>query len=485
MESTAPRTLPLPEADLPPICVDLDGTLVRGDLFHEGLAALLRSPTAWPDLLRALARGKAAVKRHVAETTPLDATTLPYDGRLLEWLRRRRAAGRRLVLATAADETHAAAVAGHLGLFERVVASDGVRNLRGAAKRDALVERFGAFEYAGDSRADVPVWRAASRRIVVNASPATRRRLAPVADDLHFEPSATRWWRALRPHQWAKNALVAVPLVTSLRVLDPAAVAGTVWLTAAFCLACSGNYLVNDLLDLPADRRHPGKRYRPLAAGDLSIPTACGLIALCLGGGLLMAALHSALAAAAVAGYLLYAAAYSAHLKRLAVVDVFALSGCYVWRLGLGCIAAACAPSAWLLLFAFCTFLALALMKRCTEIAAAGDVIALRGYQPADLDVLRPLGVACSVASVVVLGLYVTDDFAHTLWRHPQVLWALVPLTLFWHCRAWLLTGRGQMHDDPVVFALRDRVSRLVALAAMAAAALAVALAAFTEGATG
>ncbi|TPG52369.1 UbiA family prenyltransferase [Roseomonas nepalensis] len=461
----------LDDARLLPLCVDLDGTLTPSDTLLEGLLATLGRPSTLGVLPALLRRGRAGLKRFVAEAAPLEASLLPYSEPLLRYLRAQRVNGRRVVLVTAADRDVARRVADHLGLFDEVIASDGRENLRGAAKAAALVRRFGhgGFAYAGNDATDLLVWRAAGAAILVNAPPrvaAAARGLCPV--EAEFPPSsdtARGLLRAVRPHQWSKNLLVFVPVFTAhLEGLAEA------WLFAflaflAFSATASAIYLINDLTDLAADRRHPRKRLRPFASGR--VPPRLGILA---AGALLLAGLATGGLSGTLPTLLLYAVlstAYSLRLKELPLVDVFTLAGLYTLRLLAGAEALGQPLSLWLMGFSAFFFLSLALVKRSEELRAAAEHgnawLNRRGYRPADAGILQTFGVAAAFAATLVLALFVQSETTAQRYASPGLLWAVVPLVVFWLCRIWLSAARGYMHDDPIVYAARDRVSWVVA----------------------
>jgi 4-hydroxybenzoate polyprenyltransferase/phosphoserine phosphatase len=459
-------------ADQVPLCVDLDGTLIHTDLLIEGAFAVLTNARLigkWPQLL---ATSRAGLKRKVAALAPLDVSLLPYNRALLTYLREQKAAGRRLVLATAADRQMAEAVADHLDLFDEVIASDGELNLKGAAKAQALVARFGlrGFSYVGNDSCDLPIWRVAESAVVVNASRGVHAevtRSAVVEARFDDRPSRARAaLSAMRPHQWAKNVLVFVPLIMAHALTDLGTWRDALVMFAAFCATASGIYLVNDLTDLAADRRHPRKRRRPFASGTLPL-TAGALMACCLlAAGFGLSTLVDA--SVVMSTYAVASVSYSLALKEYPLVDVFMLAGLYTIRVFGGGVATGHWPSLWLLAFCGFLFLGLALIKRTEEMAAVarsgGERIAgRRGYFPGDVPILQSFGCASTFASGVVLALFVGSDAASAQYATPGLLWGIVPLILFWECRLWLSTARGHMHDDPIVYATRDWVSWVVA----------------------
>jgi 4-hydroxybenzoate polyprenyltransferase/phosphoserine phosphatase len=474
LSTTAVAEATATSSEMPvPLCIDLDGTLLRSDTLIEGLFALGPSRQLAKGLLRLVCSGRAAFKERIMQAAGLDPTLLPYNDALVAYLREQKAAGRHLVLATAADQDVARAIADHLQLFDEVIASNGIDNLKGEAKADALVRRFGAkgFAYAGDSRADLAVWAAARTGITVNTRAgvkAAARRLVPIevefADPHSFVRAAVQ---AMRPYQWVKNLLVFVPIFTAHAVTEISAWIGAAGIFAAFCATASAIYIVNDLFDLDADRRHPSKRNRPLPSGALPLTTGAALAGLLLCLGLSLAALDGALVV-----MLIYATAslgYSIKLKELPLIDVFLLAGLYTIRLFGGGEASGHWLSLWLLGFSSFLFLSLALVKRVEELmaleASGGRRVARRGYVVADAPILQTLGCGAAFASCVVLALFVQSEATIQQYASPGLLWGMVPLMLFWQCRLWLATARGYMHDDPITYAARDWVSWLVAAA--------------------
>lgn len=463
-----------------PLCVDLDGTLVRTDLLFESFARLLKEKP----LLAALAPlwllgGRARLKREIASRVSLDAAALPYDERVLAHLREEKARGRRLVLVTASDAAPARAVADHLGLFDEVLASDGRSNLKAAAKAEALVARFGekGFDYAGNEAADRPVWARARAAVIVSAPPAlaaeVRARHAVAAEFPRRGGSrGAALLRLLRPHQWVKNLIVFVPLVTSHQIGQPLVLRDGVLAALAFCLGASAVYALNDLLDLHSDRRHATKRHRPLASGALPLAGGFALApALFLAAFALAVPLPPAFAGV-LALYIAASLAYSWRLKRTPLLDVFVLAGLYTLRLIAGHAATGIVYSDWLLAFSMFIFLSLALVKRFQELQGAetepGGLIRGRGYRAEDLPLLTPLGAASGYLAVLVLALYVSSEQVRILYRRPTLLLLICPLFLYWISRVWMVAHRGRMTDDPIVFALKDAPSYLVGLLALA-----------------
>lgn len=463
-----------------PLCVDLDGTLVAGDTLHESLAALARRR---PELLWRvpgwLREGRAGFKRRVADAVVPDAAALPYREEVVAYAREARASGRTVVLATAADRRIAEAVAAHLGVFDRVIATEAGHNLKGPAKRRALEEAFpGGYEYLGDHGVDRAVWEGAARIACVGVSEAECRRLEAYAPVVRrFEtptPELHTWLRALRVHQWVKNVLLFVPLLAAHRVQEPALLATAVLAFFAFSLCASGVYLLNDLMDLASDRAHPTKRHRPLAAGTLPLATGALAAPLLIAGALGASALllPSGFVLALVL-YLVLNTLYTFVLKRVAIADVIFLASLYSLRVLAGGLATDIPVSPWLIGFSLFFFLSLAVLKRYADLrilAASGEVEASPGrdYSVDDAALLLAMGPASGYMAVVVLVLYVQSEDVTGLYRTPELLWLMAPLLVYWISRVWWIAHRGRMTDDPIVFTSRDPASWLVGVLALA-----------------
>lgn len=482
MHSLAAPITPATRSDAPPLVVDLDGTLVRSDMLVETvLRAVKRSPAELLILPLRMIGGRARFKQAMAERCSVAVDLLPYHEPLVDYLRSQKAAGRRLTLATAADGRVAHEVAEHLGLFEQVLCSDGVVNLKGAAKLGAIQAAVGErFAYAGDSSADLPVWRAASSAVLVNAP----RRLATavrrhVQVEREFPPErlgASAWIRALRVHQWIKNLMLFVPLLTAFGIFDAGRLATMAVAFFAFSLAASATYLVNDMWDLDSDRAHPRKRERPFASG--AIPLARGLIA--AGLGLTLAATLALAVSPAFFGmlliYLLLTSAYSIVFKEYVLIDVILLASLYTFRILAGAVVAQVTLTPWLLAFSMFLFLSLALVKRCAELVSLAGLgrISTRGrdYRVSDLVVLWPFGVGSALAAAVVFGMFISLPATRERYATPDLLWLVAIGLIYWLGRLWVKTSRDEMHDDPIIFAMRDRGSRVV-IAAMISVTLA------------
>ena len=458
------------------LAVDLDGTLIRSDMllesFWAGFARDWRVPF---HALAGLVKGRAALKARMAACGTPDPATLPYNGDVLETIRNWRTTGGQVVLVTAADRDLAQAIADHLGLFDAVHGSDGATNLKGADKAALLRDGFGAggFVYIGDHRADLPVWDAAAGAITVGADATLRARVdARHPEAIHLSPPpagpAARLapaLRAMRPHQWLKNLLVLLPMIAAHEITLTTLLQGLLAFVA-FGLVASSVYLLNDLLDLSADRAHPRKRARPLASGALPLIRGMVLVPVLLASGLAVAAFLGPMFLAVLAGYYALTVTYSLWLKRRVLVDICVLALLYTFRVIAGGVATGIPLSVWLLAFAAFFFLALAAVKRQAELVDAAErgvaMASGRGYQVRDLPVVSQIAVSSGLVAVLVMMLYLNAPDILARYSTPWLLWGACLLLLYWVMRMVFLAQRGQMDDDPVVHATRDRTSRIV-----------------------
>jgi 4-hydroxybenzoate polyprenyltransferase len=484
---TAPNLASRPALRVDPVlCVDLDGTLVKSDTLYDSTLAVVRHhPAALLHIPGWLLQGKAALKRQLANIVQLDVVHLPYNRELLQYLEQQRATGRPLYLATAADTDTASRIAAHLGLFTGILASDGRLNLAGQNKLAAFQSRFGDnFSYIGNALPDLPLLQHCQEPMVANPTPALRAALrkAGITPARAFDERVSpfkAWLKAVRLHQWAKNTLIFLPLLLA-HAWAPGLIAAAAVAFFSFGLCASATYIVNDLLDLEADRQHPRKRLRPFASGDLSALAGVVVIVLFLAASLSLAMLVPRVITTLSPGlllhphrflvwlgiYLVTTLAYSLRLKRVALVDVIVLSGLYTVRILAGSAATGVVVSTWLASFSIFFFLSLAFVKRFAELEnlreRGGVSIGGRGYHIADIEQLRTFGSASGYASVVVLTLYISNLDAAQLYRHTNRLWLLVPVMLLWISRLWLQASRGQLDEDPVVYAITDRRSLLL-----------------------
>jgi len=457
-----------------PLCVDLDGTLVRGDLLFESLLSILRANILLILLVPFwLLGGRARLKQELASRASLDVSLLPYNLEVVRYIREARAAGQTTLLVTASDFKLANLVAEHLGCFDQVLASDGEINLKGANKAKALIERFGeqGFEYVGNDRADGQVWAHAAKAHVVTSSDAILR-LARQATSFgqHFEPEVrnSAVLRAIRPHQWVKNFLLFIPAVMAHRILEIEIGIDLMVAFVCFCACASSVYLTNDLFDLPSDRAHHSKRKRPLAAGDLSISLGMTMALGLLLSAFLIATLLPEQFLVILGIYFLLTLGYSVVFKRFVALDIVILASLYTIRVFAGGLAVDVTVSKWLLGFSMFFFLSLACIKRFSELYLLKQQERLdtpgRGYRAEDLGQVSSFGSASGYLAVLILALYVSSPEVAQLYSNPTVLWLVCPVLLYWITRIWFLAQRGAVHEDPVVFAIKDKISYLTGL---------------------
>lgn len=456
------------------LVVDLDGTLLRSDMLFESFWSALGRDWRTPFLLMAaLTGGRASLKHRLAMASAVEVATLPYDLKVIAFVQEWRASGGRTALVTASNKDFAEAISAHLGIFDEVHGSDAELNLKGDRKGEFLEKRFGSkeFAYMGDARADLPVWKRAAKAITVNAPAALRREAERACDSVEHLVTDTKsvkpYIKALRPHQWLKNILVFLPMLAAHQ-LDAHTFLLSLLAFVCFSLVASSVYVLNDLLDLAADRAHPRKKLRPFASGNIPIAhgswMAAGLLML---GGLLAFALTPAFVLA-MAVYYILTTAYSLHLKRFIVIDICMLASLYTARIIAGSVATGITLSVWLLAFSVFFFLSLAAVKRQAELIDSSERVNLkpdrRGYHVDDLPIISMIAIGAGYVSVLVMTLYVNSPAVIALYVHPKALWGVCSVLLYWITRTVMVTHRGQMHDDPVVYAAKDRISQVCLL---------------------
>ena len=460
-----------------PLCIDLDGTLIATDSLWEALTLLLlRRPWLIFPAIAWLLRGKHVLKREVAARSERQPADWPYRDAVLVLIRNARAEGRPVWLVTGAAEKTAKAIAGHLGLFDRVLHSCDSENLTSVRKRNRLVAECGegGFDYVGNSRDDLVVFDAARQALIVQPDRAARSwgnaNGGQFVDTGKVSPLAAL--KAIRVHQWLKNILIGVPLILNH---EWASVAGVIAVGIAFfsfSFFASAVYVLNDIVDLGNDRRHARKRFRPIAAGSISIP-----VALLMAGALLVASIGLAtllppLYWLVLTLYGVTTTTYTFLLKRKLLVDVFTLAGLYTVRIIAGSAAMDVELSFWLLAFSIFFFLSLALVKRYVELDETeielGEKLSGRSYIGSDKAMVAQGGISSAFASALVLALYINSEQVLAMYDQPWILWPLCPLILYMLLRIWILASRSQMHDDPVVFIMRDWRSQLTMAAGAA-----------------
>ena len=461
-----------------PLVVDLDGTLIKTDLLFESANQFItRHPFRLATIFGWFIQGKSYLKAQLAKNYSIDVTSLPYNHNLISWLSEQHQLGRKIILATATHKLLAQAVANHLGFINEVLATNGNVNLKENEKRDLLINKYGkrGFDYIGNDVADFPVWRSANVAYVVSSSPAFIKRVGTIgnlAQNFSSERSSPihSLVKALRPHQWVKNILIFVPLLAAQHIGNLVSDIQALIAFGLFCLTASSVYLLNDLVDVQDDRHHHRKKHRPFAAGNLSLVTGWLIwpLLLVISFGLAWFLLPANFVVA-IAIYFVLTLAYSLRLKQTAIIDVLTLASLYTLRIIAGAAAISVPLSFWLLTFSMFIFLSLAFIKRFSELKSARQanihgLLRGRGYEHQDLELVSTMGVGSGYLAVLVLALYIQDSRTNELYHTPQLIWLACPILLFWISRAWLITHRGQMHDDPIVFAIKDRMSWLVGL---------------------
>ncbi len=461
-----------------PLAVDLDGTLFRTDLLFECLLRLVKQkPWLLPLIPFWLIRGKPFLKKSAFEAITLDYTLLPVHQPLLDWLRGEKAQGRRLILVTAANEDIAVRAVAHLELFDVVIGSDENRNLKGPEKAAVLQDMFGSeFAYAGNSSADHAVWKISKEVIVVNAGAGVKAQAERLGKDTRvFENAGNSLGslvRSLRPYQWVKNLLIFVPAFTSHEGVRWPILLQSLIAFVAFSLCASGTYMVNDLLDLEEDRAHASKQSRPFASGELSIGLGISVAAGCFLVGMGVAFLTGRALPPLLFLYIVIAAAYSVQIKRVLLLDVLTLAILYTMRVIAGHVVTEIPFSVWLLSFAFFLFLSLAFCKRATELfkmnkkstTRSDAIIPGRGYRSEDLQIISTAGLSSGFLSSLVFALYINSDSVTLLYRHPAVLWGILPLLLYYILRIWIVCGRGELDDDPILYTAKSPSTYIIAM---------------------
>ncbi|CAA0084691.1 Decaprenyl-phosphate phosphoribosyltransferase [BD1-7 clade bacterium] len=455
-----------------PLVVDLDGTLINTDTLMESLMLFLKvNPLRIFLLFVWVLKGKAYFKHQVAERVDLNVASLPYNDAVLDLIRSARDAGRPCYLATGAVHKYADAIAEYTGLFDGVYATDSATsvNFTGKDKAEGLIRQFGEFEfdYVGNSSVDLRVWNHSHTAYVVSASSSLSARAADVSKHVVKLDAPKRtlktWIKGIRVHQWVKNSLIAIPLFTSHQFLDVELLSLVALGILAFSLAASSVYVLNDLLDLESDRQHPSKCKRPFASGAIPVHYGLALFPVLLFSAFVISLFLPLPFVAALGLYYLLTVAYSFKLKQVILLDTIVLAALYTMRIVAGTLLINVAFSFWLLAFSVFIFLSLALVKRYTELVlmmAKGETKTIgRGYHGTDAPIVAAFGCAAGYIAVMVLALYVNSAEVLELYSNPSLLWLACLVMLYWISRVWMLAHRGQMHDDPIVFAVKDMQS--------------------------
>ncbi len=458
------------------LAVDLDGTLIATDtLLESTLAAIKLKPYIFFLLPFWILRGKSFFKNKIARITIPDPANLPYRQDLLNYIKEEKSKGREIALASATVKEIAESVASYLGVFDRVLGSEGNHNLRSSNKLEALEKIYGkkGFDYAGNSGADLKVWQGANKAVLVNTTKNLKRRAARVAEIAEtFDYPANKvkmLIREIRIYQWVKNVLIFLPLLMAHMFFENGLYLRAIAAFFAFSFTASFVYVINDMMDLEADRLHPRKKKRPLASGALSIPAAAVTAVLLLTGGVLISLLTLPPSfSVTLLIYFVLTTAYSFGLKKLYILDIFILASLYTLRLIAGGYAVQVKISPWLLALSMFIFLSLAMVKRYTELRVMMKQNKTktrgRGYIVDDAQLLMSIGPASGYIAALVLTLYLNSNEVIVLYKRPEMLWPVVICLLMWITRIWFLAHRGKMTDDPIVFTVKDYVSYILGL---------------------
>lgn len=459
-----------------PLFVDLDGTLIKSDVSYESSLALIKkNPLYIFCIFFWLLKGRPHLKSKISEIVELDAKHVPYNVEFVKFLHSEKELGRKIILASASDKKFVEHMAKESHLFADVIATDNGENLSGKNKAVAILDYCkrnnlpAEYAYAGNSPVDIAVWKEAKESILVTDDKLFAKSVSKVisfSNTFIYGGQIKAILKGIRIHQWSKNVLLFIPIVMAHRLLDTEALERVVYAFFAFSFAASAIYLVNDLLDIEADRAHRTKKHRPLASGTMQIRTALLLIPLLLGLSLLISLNLPTNFGLCMLLYLFSTSAYSFYLKRVPVLDIIVLAMLYVLRLFAGSMSSGVFISQWMLSFSLFAFTSLACLKRFSELSLVKSEDSKktlgRGYQVSDIEPISQFGTASAYLAVFVLVFYINSKEVLGLYRHPEVMWLICPIILYWTTRIWIYAYRGLVHDDPVVFALRDKVSYLV-----------------------
>jgi len=456
--------------ELSDLYVDLDGTLIKTDILYESVLLLIKINFLYIFILPFwLLKGKSALKYNISKLVDINPHLLPYNECFLQYLKQQKAEGRKLILATATTEKYAQEIADYLGIFSQVIASSVSENISGTAKLNNIRRQSKVFSYAGNSTVDMLIFPFAQEALIVNPTQGLKRQLVKIDNITQIFENDSKGvrsiFKAIRMYQWVKNSLLFVPLLMSQQFNNTEALLNVIMAFISFSLLASATYIVNDLLDIQNDREHIRKKKRPLASGDLTIPSAI-IISLFLFISSFAIAINVNLPF--VYGLIFYLALtllYSFKLKSYILMDTISLSLLYTTRIFVGALVINIMPSVWLIAFSMFMFLSLALVKRCSELQVLGrgekESTPGRDYMVSDTYILASMGVTSGFVSILVVALYLNDTQSISQYTYPELLWLVCPLLLYWIGLMWIKTFRDEMHDDPIVFSIKDRGSLL------------------------
>ena len=449
-----------------PLVVDLDGTFINTDLLHEGIILLFKKNPLYIFLcLFWLTKGKACFKKNIFARVNLRYDLLPCNPELLVFLHKEYCKGRKLILATASPQVCARKIGEIYPIFDEIYGTKKI-NLKGTNKLKVLIDEFGAFkfDYIGNSKPDLRIFTSSRYSYLVNPSKSLEKKTKSVSNLKHSWKSQKvglkDYLKAIRAYQWIKNLLIFVPLITSHSFSSVSVILQATWAFFAFSFAASAGYIINDILDLDSDRAHPGKKFRPFASGKLSIPRGLSLAFILLVTGLFIAMQLNFFFSVILTTYFVISLSYSIYFKKILLYDVFILALLYSIRVFAGAVVISVSVSFWLIAFSIFIFLSLAFVKRYSELMKISNNRGLedrgREYRMGDLGLLQIMGIVSGFLSVVVFSLYINSPEVYELYTYPKILWAISLLFLFWISRIWVITNRGNMTDDPIVFTIKD-----------------------------
>jgi len=459
------------------IAVDLDGTLVCTDLLWESLLLFIKKNPLFLFFLPIwfIQGGKALVKVKLADRVQPDIATLPYSNQLIAFLKQARQEGKKLILASGSDERIVKAVSDHLRLFDKSFGTTSDCNLKGLKKWEAINSYLNKkpFSYIGNEKSDMSLWVKSEKAYVVTRSKKLIRSIRKNCGEIHIfdRPGKIKAiFRALRPYQWSKNFLIFVPLFLAHQITDLTKLVSCILAFFVFSFCASAFYILNDLFDLKADRRHEKKKSRPFATGDLSIPNGLVIAFVSLGISIYLGVYFLTFQFLFVLLlYCMFTLLYSLFFKKIIILDAIVLSIFYTLRIFAGGIAASVEVSPWLLAFSVFFFLSLAFVKRFVELKDNKknniEKPDGRNYHIDDMFLIQSSGISSGFMSVLVFFIYITNSqVVRELYSNTLLLWFIGPLLIYWLNRMWFLAQRGTVDSDPVLFAIKDFTSWIMGL---------------------
>lgn len=462
------RTNKMSFQNKPPLCVDLDGTLIYSDTLAELFLRMIKKRPCYLIFLPFwLLRGRAFLKIKMEEICGKYVKHIPFNDSFLKYLNSKKAEGHKLYLATACPKNLAKKLVESLNLFEEVWGSSSEINLKSAKKAELLLEKFGEnnFIYAGNDAPDLEVWRHAQSLVLVNVKKSLERKAAmenPTKNILVFSEKKSAFkafFRATRIHQWAKNILIFVPLFLSHSYFKIDKIGEALLAFLAFGLCASASYIFNDIMDVENDRLHASKRRRPIAAGHFSIASALIIAFSFMAISVLISAVLSVNTLLVLLLYTALTLSYSFYFKRIVLLDIIILSSLYMIRIYYGSTAISVATSFWLMSFSIFIFFSLGFMKRYIELQKmenTNEKIKGRGYVYSDAQIIAPVGIASGILSLVFYVIYV-DKVAFQLYERPSFLMFGAIIFLYFIVKTWIMAARKLVHDDPIVYAIKTK----------------------------